>query len=840
MKNFRLTIQFLLVIIGLSISSSANAQKPNKSRQEQIFNDNWKFLKRDNVNASNYDFDDTNWQTIDLPHDFSIMDISSKDTDETIGPFSKKSPGNGNTVGHVLGGTAWYRKTFSLDKANDGKSAIIKFDGVYMISEIWVNGEKVGANQNGYTPFWFDITKFFKKSGAKNTIAVKVDNNGVNSRWYSGSGIYRDVSLILTEKLHVGIWGTKITTNKLEANKALVDVEIELENETKLDAPIDVLINIKDSKGIIVSSLPTKATLLAFNKAQIKHQLTIANPHLWDIDSPQLYTAQIIITKAKKTIDSYEQKFGVRVIELSAKEGFKLNGKTVSLKGACLHHDNGYLGAAAIERAEKRKVELLKKSGFNAIRCSHNPPSEVFLNACDELGMLVINEFTDVWENYKNADDYSNFFTQNWEKDLTAMMKRDRNHPSIIMWSIGNEIPKKSIEEGVNTAKKLVNKVKELDASRFVTEAVPSFLVHGGWKNTYNYFDLLDASGYNYMYKKYEEDHEKYPNRVMYGSESFPNEAFEYWDAVEQKPYVIGDFVWTGMDYIGEAALGTSKYVKEIKPSRMQTMDGIPVGTNPKRIFDYMATTPSLWPNYISWCGDLDLMGDKKPQSLYRDILWDKSLLEMNVHEPTPDGLLEEVSLWGWPNEKPIWDWAGSENKPLNVRVFSKASLMKLELNGVLIGEKKISKTDKYIANFTVPYQSGKLTAIAFENGKEIARKTLVTPNTPTKLRLTADRLEIKSDKRDLSFVKAELVDNDGNLVTTVSKEIEFSIDGVGQIVATGNASPVDMQSVNNLKLKTFNGKAQAIIRAKGVMGKITVKVNGQDLKSGTLNILVK
>lgn len=840
MTHSKRNIDCILIIIGLFVGSYANAQKPNTIRQTHSFNNNWKFQKGDGINISNPGFDDANWQTIDLPHDFSILDISDKDTDDQIGPFSKKSLGNGNSVGHVLGGTAWYRKTFSLDKSTEGKSVIIKFDGIYMISEIWVNGEKVGINENGYTAFWFDISKFLKKSGEKNIIAIKVENKGLNSRWYSGSGIYRDVLLVLTEKIHVGIWGTKITTNKLEANKALVDVEIELENETKLDSPIDVLINIKDSRGVIVTSLTTKATLLASNKAKIKHQIKIANPHLWDIDSPQLYTAQIIIKKDKKTIDSYEQKFGVRVIELSAKEGFTLNGRKVLLKGACLHHDNGYLGAAAIERAEIRKVELLKKSGFNAIRCSHNPPSEVFLNACDELGMLVINEFTDIWENYKNPDDYSNFFTQNWEKDLTAMIKRDWTHPSIIMWSIGNEIPKKSIEEGVSTAKKLINKVKELDASRFVTEAVPSFLVHGGWKNTYNYFDLLDASGYNYMYKKYEEDHEKYPDRVMYGSESFPNEAFEYWDAVEQKPYVIGDFVWTAMDYIGEVALGSSKYVKEIKPSRMQTMDGIPVGTNPKLIFDYMAKTPSLWPNYISWCGDLDLMGDKKPQSLYRDVLWDKSLIEINVHEPIPDGVLEEVSLWGWPNEKPIWDWSGSGNKPLNVRVFSKASLVKLELNDVLIGEKEMSKADKYIANFKVPYQSGKLTAIAFENGKEVARKELTTPNTPSKLKLTADRLEIKSDKRDLSFVKVEIVDNAGNLVMTGSKEIEFLIEGAGQIIATGNANPTDMQSVNNLKLKTFNGKAQAIIRATGKVGKINIKVTGQDLKSDTINILTK
>ena len=358
----------------------------------------------------------------------------------------------------------------------------------------------------------------------------------------------------------------------------------------------------------------------------------------------------------------------------------------------------------------------MKENGYNAIRCSHNPPSTAFLEACDELGVLVIDEFTDMWDSYKNPDDYSRLFAEQWEHDLTAMIKRDQNHPSIILWSIGNEIPKQSVSEGVAIGKMLVAKVKELDSTRPTTEAIPNFLIHGGWEKSGPYFEILDVAGYNYMETAYESDHEKYPERIIFGSESYPHQSYEYWKAVEELPYVIGDFVWTGMDYIGEVAIGEAKYVKEKNSRSLQGMNGIPEGTDPTRIFDYMSTLPSKWPSYISWCGDLDLIGEKKPQGLYRDVLWDDSLIEVNVHESVPSDVFEELSSWGWPREWPSWTWKGSEGVPLEVRVFTKFPKVKLELNGKTIAQKTLSSDDKYTAVFVVPYQPGELTAIAFDD----------------------------------------------------------------------------------------------------------------------------
>lgn len=521
-----------------------------------------------------------------------------------------------------------------------------------METEVWVNGQKAGIHKNGYTPFWLDITSLLNPTGQSNVIAVKVENTGANSRWYSGSGIYRNVHLVLTNPVHIGVWGTKITTPEITSDKASVDIEVTARNDNETEVEAEITVTIKDNKGVIAGTSTQKIALPAKSEEIAKSQINVSNPVLWSLESPNLYEAEVVVKVADKVLDVYSQNFGIRSIEFSAEKGFLLNGKQVLLKGGCLHHDNGFLGAAAFNRAEQRKVELMKLNGYNAIRCSHNPPSEAFLKACDEMGMLVIDEFTDMWENYKNKNDYSRFFKELWESDLTAMLLRDRNHPSVIMWSIGNEIPKKSIEDGVRIGKNLVAKVKELDGTRPVTEAVPSFLLHGGWKNSNKYFDLLEVGGYNYMESVYESDHQKYPNRIIYASESYPKEAWKYWKAVENHPYVIGDFVWTAMDYIGEVAVGNSSYKKaeNIEKRSFQAMDGIPEGINPDLVFDMMAKMSSpTWPAFLSWCGDLDLMGDKKPQGLYRDVLWDRSLLEVNVHEPIPEGLVEDVSLWGWP-----------------------------------------------------------------------------------------------------------------------------------------------------------------------------------------------
>lgn len=840
MRMKYITICGMCVLLALTSWGQPISQKAAKiSGRNRLFNTQWHFVRDSLIGAESPSFDDTKWLTVDLPHDFSIMNLPGGDNDEQTGAFSKHSPGNNHT-GHVMGGTGWYRKTFVVGVKDKGKRFFLNFDGSYMETDVWVNGRRMGEHKNGYTPFVFDITSALNKPGVKNVIAVKVDNIGRNSRWYSGSGLYRNVHLIVTNPIHLATWGAYITTPVVSVNKALVNLQLTVANDNRDNSSVQVETHLIDKHGVVVATSKQNINIKGTEKSVVKQTVAVSAPLLWSVDTPNLYTAKITIKNKGVVFDEYSQSFGIRTIEFSSTKGFLLNGKPVLLKGGCMHHDNGFLGAMAIDRAEYHRVQLMKANGYNAIRCSHNPPSETFLNACDELGVLVIDEFTDMWNLYKNPNDYSRFFDKCWENDLTCMMQRDRNHPSIIMWSIGNEIPKMNITEGVNIATMLRDKVKQLDATRAVTEAVPSFLIHGGWKNTKDYFAVLDVCGYNYMLGKYESDHQLYPNRVMYASESYPGQAYDYWKAVENHPYVVGDFVWTALDYIGEVSVASSKYAKELNRRNLQTRDGISEGTNPTKIFDMMQKySTTTWPAYLSWCGDIDIIGDKKPQGLYRDVLWDRSPIEINVHEPVPDGLVEDISLWGWPREIPSWNWKGCEGKSLQVRVFTKAPQVKLLLNGTLVGEKTLVETDKYIGIFDVPYSPGNLVAVALKDGKEVGRKTLITTGQPQSIHLIADRTTITANRNDLAYVKIEMVDADGRVVPTDSSQIKISISGCGEIVASGNADPMGMKSANRNVLNLFRGRAQIIVRPFEIIGDINVIVQSANTNSSSMTLKV-
>jgi beta-galactosidase len=825
----------LIISISLLISGFSGNKSAKPPERDRLFNSGWKFLRDSVAGAEKPEYDDSKWLVVDLPHDYSIMDLPGEDGPDQIGPFSRKSPGNGNSTGHVIGGTGWYRKSFTLDKAEEGKTAILNFDGVYMETELWVNGKKAGVHKNGYTPFWFDITSLLNGAGKPNVIAVKVDNAGRNSRWYSGSGIYRNVHLTLTQPLHIAVWGVNITTTEIRQSSAVVNVAVTTKNEKEKEVKAQITINIKDKDGRLAGTAKDNIVISGRTDKITKNQIEVKNPLLWSVEFPNMYNAEIIIEAANKITDQYNQTFGIRSIEFSSEKGFLLNGKSVKLKGGCMHNDNGLLGSAAIDRAEVHRVEIMKANGYNAIRCAHNPPSSAFLSACDQLGMLVIDEFTDMWEYYKNPQDYSRFFREFWNKDLTDMIQRDRNHPGIIIWSIGNEIYEKNDSTRLRIGKQLAERVRDLDNTRAVTQAITGFFYPEGWDSTEPAFALLNVSGYNYCLKKYESDHQKHPQRIMVASESYPIDAYDYWKAAEKFPYVIGDFVWTSMDYLGEVSIGSASYVPAAQKRSSQMPEGfkLPAGFN---IFDYVARMPSNWPYFISWCGDVDITGEKKPQMLYRDVLWDNSKLEINVHSPIPEGYAENISMWGWPDEWPDWNWKGNEGKPLQVRVFTKASHVRLELNGRVIGEKDLLPDDKYIAVFEVPYQPGELKAVALENGKEVTTGVLKTPGAPSAISLIADRKKIKADRNDLAFVKIEVVDGNGQLVPQDSIRIRITISGNGELAASGNANPKDMASVNRPLINTFKGKALAIIRPSG-SGQVKLMAESPGLKTGELII---
>jgi beta-galactosidase len=820
MKNLKLNsknkLQQCLMLLAFFTLVSCSS-KVDFTNRDQNFDSDWKFYMGDAAGAETTAFDDSQWRQLDLPHDWSIEDLPTTEGKKQIGPFSEDSPGKGAT-GNVVGGIGWYRKTFTFDQSSEGKKVQILFDGVYMNSEVWINGQSLGVHPYGYTPFFYDITSYLKPAGEPNLLAVKVNNTGKNSRWYSGSGIYRHVDLIVTNKVYIPVWGVSVTTPEVSAGKAVVKFNINIANETKESGKLVV------TTRIILPNQPENikavTTINPFEKGGAEQVFEINNPSLWSPESPYLYQAVTEVSFDGQLVDQQTTTFGIRSIEFSAEKGFLLNGEKVLLKGGCMHHDNGPLGSATIDRAEERRVELMKKFGFNAIRTSHNPPSRQFLDACDRLGVLVIDESFDQWQRPKNPEDYNLYFDKWHQRDVEAMVLRDRNHPSVIIWSIGNEINERADSSGLVITKNLSNIIKNIDQSRPVTAAICEFWDIKGkpWEDTAPAFELLGIGGYNYQWKRYESDHEKFPQRMMIGTESVAKEAFENWQMVEKHPFVLGDFVWTSMDYLGESGIGHALL------------------TSPT---DKPQFSPG-WPWYNAYCGDIDICGFKKPQSYFRDVVWKISNLEMAVHAPIPAGKKEIVSFWGWADEQQSWNWPGSEGQKLQVNVYSNYPEVRLELNGKVIGSKPVSAETKLTATFEVPYEAGELKAVALKDGKEIETKVLKTTGKPSKIRLTADRSEIKASRNDLSYVTVEVIDDAGNLVPDATIAIQFKVEGTGELAAVENGNPTDMKSFRQPQVNSFKGKCLVILRPTGMAGEIKLKAESAGLSGAETVILVK
>ncbi len=500
----------LLLLQGL-----AGAQGAGGPERAALFDEGWRFLRGGAQGAESPDFDDSRWRRVDLPHDWSIEDLPG-----TRSPFHPDAISQVNG-GFTTGGTGWYRKTFDVPAERKGKRVVVEFEGVYMNAEIWLNGQRVGVHPYGYTSFWFDLTDKIK-FGAANVLAVKVRNEGENSRWYSGSGIYRHVWLKTLDPTHVAQWGTYVTTPEVSATSAKVKARTTVRNEAESAARVRLVTKILDAAGAEVSRDESSETIGPKASHDFSQEANIKSPALWSPESPALYRAVSEVYREGRLTDRVETKFGVRTISFDVANGFRLNGRAVKLKGGCLHHDNGPLGARAYDRAEERRVELLKASGFNALRLAHNPPSPAFLEACDRLGMLVIDEAFDMWAEPKNPHDYHLYFRQWWERDIESMILRDRNHPSIIMWSTGNEIPNRHLEHVVSLSRALAQFVRELDPTRPVTAAVNELR-----EDKDPYFATLDVAGYNYaaggdhLKKSLNEfDHARVPRRIMYGAES--------------------------------------------------------------------------------------------------------------------------------------------------------------------------------------------------------------------------------------------------------------------------------------------------------------------------------
>lgn len=771
--------------------------------RKQCIDDNWRYhygaqstIPTPEASAS--------WRVLDLPHDWSVeTDASQAAGGQVVGPFSTKAVGTTQT-GWMVGGEAWYEKHFSLSENQKDQLITLYFEGAYNQSTVYVNGYQVYFNPYGYSSFRFDVTPYLNPAGEDNRVLVKVQNNGSNTRWYAGSGIYRHVWLLTTPKVHLDEWSTQISTQVTlqgqQCKKAVVELRTSLINESLLKQDGLLTAEVMDAEGRVVSKGSASYQTLAKDEEELMIQLSLSQPHLWSPETPYLYNMRI---RTGEGGDQLTIPFGVRHLAFSADKGFLLNGKRTLLQGGCVHHDNGLLGAAAWDKAEERKIRLLKEQGFNALRGSHNMVSEHFLDLCDSMGMMFLDECFDQWYLAKNSDDYHNYFPEYHARDLQVMLKRDFNHPSIIMWGIGNEIPGRVEPEGMAVAKEMRDIIKSYDEQRPVTAAICGWDAGDAWNSAggnWNIqdskaFESLDVGGYNYLYGNYEHDHSTHPKRVICGLESFPKQASQNWDLVEQKPYVIGDFVWTAMDYLGEAGIGSA-------------------------LFDANPPMFEPWPWYNGWCGDIDLIGQKKPQSYYRDVVWHRAPITMAVEQPHSR---EGISAWGWQQEHQEWTWPGYDSQSkMNVNVYSRAPKVRLYLNGKLVGEGRPG--DTYWAGFQVGYEPGTLRAVNVVNGKETDSFELVTTGEPVGIRLTADRTSYVSDGKDLVYVTAELIDHNGRVCTSHSSEtVQFSVEGEGVLLAAGNASPTDMASFRNLSPKLFEGRALAIIRTNRTAGQITL-----------------
>ncbi|HWV72933.1 MAG TPA: glycoside hydrolase family 2 TIM barrel-domain containing protein [Pseudosphingobacterium sp.] len=795
--------QSMIVFLLVMLSMHGNAQQIEPNSRKQLFDFDWKFFLGNAAGADANDFDDKAWKHIDLPHDWSIE-----------GKFNPKNP-MGKDGGYLPAGIGWYRKSFTLPDNWKGKRIAIYFEGVYMNAEVFINGHSLGVYPYGYSSFNYDLTAYLDDT-KENVLTVKVDNSKQkNSRWYSGSGMYRHVWLTVTDKIHVAPWGVGISTPKVSTESATIEVSTSLKNET--DKPQTIRLN-TELFGINthkVGSGHITVDLGANSEREIKQIISVPKPRLWAPETPALYHARIQVIKDRKVLDDVSVPFGIRSLEFTAENGFKLNGKALKLNGGCVHHDNGCLGAAAYDRAEERKVELLKAAGFNAVRTAHNPPSEAFLEACDRLGILVIDEAFDGWRTQKNEYDYAQYFDKWVQRDVEAMVKRDRNHPSIIMWSIGNEIIERKEPQAIETAKMLANHIKKIDLTRPVTSAMTT------WDKDWEIFDPLmavhDVAGYNYQLHRAPSDHTRVPSRIIVQTESFPRDAFANWQLVQNNSYIIGDFVWTAMDYLGESGIGRWYYSGDVPGEHYER---------------------EQFPWHGAYCGDIDLTGWRKPISHYRDMLYNNTeKLYMAVREPEPEPLEIKETMWSvWPTWE-SWTWPGHEGKDLQVEVYSKYPMVRLYLNNKLMGEQATTVKEQFKATFTIPYGVGELKAVGVAGDKEMEEKVLRTAGKASKIKLSADRSIIIANRQDLSFVSVEITDMDGNILPEAENRLQFAIDGPGSIAGVDNANMKDTDPYAGTSRKTWKGKALAVIRSKQNTGNITLRVSSPGLPDAKLVI---
>lgn len=772
--------QLLPIIIAIAgcvtVSDAAVAERVRLDK-------GWRTVAENRAGYTDRDFNDSKWNKINLPHDWSVQ-------------FNPDSAANaGNDGGYLPGVDAVYRYTLPVDSVLPG-TYMLYLEGAYMNPTVWVNGEEVDSHIYGYTSFRVDITDYLEKGD--NTVAITVDNsNQKNSRWYSGTGIYRPVWLEHYNPVYIEPASMFVTTPGIRPGMAIGRLEamvLDSRHERKGGATLTGTLTVTGPDGV---AMKPDVFDIEFGDNEfakpVLFDFPVPDPQVWSPSTPRLYKATLTVADAEGVQAEETVTFGLRTFDYDAEEGAFLNDEPIKINGACVHHDNGMLGAASYDAAEWRKALMLKRAGFNAVRTSHNPPAPAFLDACDHIGLLVIDEAFDGWAEKKTPHDYGEVFEEQWPADLEAMVRRDRNHPSIIAWSIGNEILERKSPEAVTIAGEMASLCHRLDPTRPVTQALAS------WDADWDIYDPLaaqhDIIGYNYMIHKVESDHERVPERVVWQTESYPRDAFSNYLKVRDLPYVIGDFVWTGIDYLGESGIGRHYY------------DGDVPGEHYDR---------PLWPWHTGVCGDIDLIGQRKPISYYRDMLHNNlDTVYMAVREP--DGYRGKIreTLWGTYPTVESWNWPGHEGKPIEVEVITRYPQVQLYLNDRPVAKKKVDESTQYKAIFTLPYEEGTLRAVALDaKGKEVMSDTLATAGKSAAVVVDYERIGTTGTDYDLIFVTASVVDAEGRVNPLDDNLLTFAVTDGAELLASGNADSTDLIGYTRPMHQTYQGRVGAVVKA--------------------------
>ena len=780
--------------------------KQKLTRVVTDFNANWYFHLNDIEGAEHPNFNASQWRNLNLPHDWSIEGEFSENHPATVGG------------GALPGGTGWYRKSFKINEDENGKRIFIEFDGIYMNSEVWINGKYLGIRPNGYISFSYELTPYLNYGTEQNVIAVKVDNSKQpNSRWYSGSGIYRNVRLVITNEVYVPQWGTFITTPQVTKDEAFVKIQTNVKNASDQSVKIDLSTRLIDSQGKEVG-LNTIQQELSSKEIIVDQEIRVINPKLWSVSDPHLYKAITQISHNGSMLDEYETTFGIRYFEFDAEKGFLLNGESLKILGVCNHHDLGSLGAAINTRAIERQLEIMREMGVNAIRTAHNPPAPELLQLCDRMGFIVMDEVFDMWKKQKSPFDYGMYWDEWHEKDLEDFIRRDRNHPSIFMWSIGNEILEQWDSIGIDLTKHLVKRVKALDTTRPVTAACnpPSP------ENNLIKPDVLDLIGYNYAHTSYEHFPEVFPGKLFIATETtsalatrghydMPSDSIRRWPIRWDLPFTQGneDHTVSAYDHVstpwGSTHAETWRIIK-----KHDYLSGMFIWTG----FDYLGEpTPYGWPSRSSYFGVVDLAGfPKDAYYMYQSEWTDKNVLHVFPH----------------------WNW--NEGDTVDVWAYFNQEEVELFLNGKSMGT-KTKAADEFHVMWRLDFEPGTLRAVGKTNGQEVMVKEIHTAGSPAKIKLTADRTNLEADGKDLAFITVEILDEKGNIVPLADNLIEFEIEGEAFIASVDNGDPTSHEPFKASYRRAFNGKCLAIVQTGYKPETVNFTATSEGLESATVTL---